>query len=125
VRKPQDLACDFFTVDTVTLRRYYVLFFIELDAAARTSPASRPTRPAPGRLKPLAISMMRHNRIVRFLIRDSAGQFISAFDEVFRSDGATIIRIPPRTPVANAYGQRWVGTMPRELLDRTLVWNRR
>jgi transposase InsO family protein len=67
---------------------------------------------------------MRYQRTIRFLIRDGAGQFIAAFDEVFRSDGATIIRTPPRTPVANAYAERWVGTVRRELLDRTLVWNR-
>jgi putative transposase len=52
------------------------------------------------------------------------GQFVAAFDEIFRSDGATIIRTPPYTPVANAYAERWVGTVRRELCDRTLIWNR-
>ena len=50
---------------------------------------------------------MRYDRTIRFLIRDGAGQFVAAFDEVFRSDGATIIRTPPYTPVANAYAERW------------------
>jgi putative transposase len=68
---------------------------------------------------------MGYERQIRFLIRDGAGQFVAAFDEVFRSDDATIIRTPPRTPVANTYAERWVGTVRRELLDRTLVWNRR
>jgi transposase InsO family protein len=67
---------------------------------------------------------MHYDRAIRFLIRDGAGQFVKAFDEVFRSDGATIIRTPPRTPVANAYAERWVGTVRREPLDRTLIWNR-
>jgi putative transposase len=35
-----------------------------------------------------------------------------------------IIRIPARTPVANAYAERWVGTVRRELCDQTLIWNR-
>ena len=59
------------------------------------------------------------------MVRDGAGQFIDTFDEVFRSEGATIIRTPPYTPVANAYAERWVGTVRRELCDRTLIWNRR
>jgi len=59
--------------------------------------------------------MMRAAPVVRFLIRDGAGQFIGGFDEVFRSEGATIIRTPPYTPVANAYAERWVGTVRREL----------
>ena len=44
---------------------------------------------------------------------------------MFRGDGATVIRNPPYTPVANAYAERWIGTVRRELLDRTLVWNER
>ncbi len=119
------VACDFFTVDTVLLRRYYVLFFIELKSrrvylgGITKNPTGAWTTQAARNL------MMRYASTIRFLIRDGAGQFIAAFDEVFRSDGATIIRTPPRTPVANAYAERWVGTMRRELCDRTLVWNRR
>jgi putative transposase len=119
------VACDFFTVDTVMLRRYYVLFFIELTsrrvhfAGITKNPTGAWTTQAARNL------MMGYDRTIRFLIRDGAGQFIGAFDEVFRSDGATIIRTPPRTPVANAYAERWVGTVRRELLDHTLIWKRR
>ena len=52
------------------------------------------------------------------MIHDGASQFAGAFDEVFRSDGTTIIRTPPYTPVANAFAERWVGTVRRELCDR-------
>jgi putative transposase len=119
------VACDFFTVDTVLLRRYYVLFFIELDrrrvhlAGITTNPTGHWTAQAARNL------MMSAGPRIRFLIRDGAGQFAGAFDEVFRSDGATIIRTPPYTPVANAYAERWVGTVRREVCDRTLIWNQR
>ncbi len=116
------VACDFFTVDTVMLRRYYVLFFIELDCR-RVHLAGITTNPTDAWTTQAARNfMMRYDRTIRFLIR--AGQFIGAFDEVFRSDGTTIIRTPPYTPVANAYAERWVGTVRRELCDRTLIWNR-
>jgi putative transposase len=119
------VACDFFTVDTVLLRRYYVLFFIAVDtrrvhvAGVTANPTGAWTTQAARNF------MMGYERTIRFLIRDGAGQFVGAFDEVFGCDGATIIRTPPYTPVANAYAERWVGTVRRELLDRTLVWNRR
>lgn len=32
---------------------------------------------------------------------------------------------PARTPVANTYAERWIGSIRRELLDRTIIWNRR
>jgi transposase InsO family protein len=41
------------------------------------------------------------------------------------SEGIAIIRTPPYTPVANAFAERWVGTVRRELCDRTLIWNQR
>jgi hypothetical protein len=107
------------------LRRYYVLFFIELDtrcvhfAGITKNPTGAWTTQAARNFT------MGYERTVRFLIRDGAGQFLGGFDEVFRAGGATIIRTPPYTPVANAYAERWVGTVRRELLDRTLAWNRR
>ena len=119
------VACDFFTVDTVLLRHYYVLLFIELESrrvhlvGITTNPNGAWTTQAARSL------MMGYDRTIRFLIRDGAGQFVAAFDEVFRSNGTTIIRTPPRTPVANAYAERWVGTVRRELCDRALIWNRR
>jgi putative transposase len=117
------VACDFFTVDTVLLRRYYVLFFIELDT--RHVHLAGITRHPTGEWTTQAARnfTMRYQCTIRFLIRDGATQFVAGFDEVFRSTGTTIIRTPPRTPVANAYAERWVGTVRRELCDRTLIWN--
>jgi transposase InsO family protein len=118
------VARDFLTVDTVTLRDYYVLLFIDLGsrrvrlAGITTNPTGVWTTQAARNL------MMCYDRTIRFLIHDGAGQSSGAFDEIFRSEGATIIRTPPRAPVANAYAERWVGTVRRELLDRTLIWNR-
>jgi putative transposase len=86
-------ACDFFTVDTVLLRRYYVLFFVELDrrrvhlAGITTNPTGQWTTQAARNFT------LRAEPRIRFLIRDGASQFIGAFDDVFRSDGTTIIRL--------------------------------
>jgi hypothetical protein len=59
------------------------------------------------------------------LVRDRGrgSQFGDAFEEVFRSHNIQILKCPVRTPVANAYAERWIGTLRRELLDRTIIWN--
>jgi transposase InsO family protein len=107
------------------LRRYYVLFFIDLEtrrvhtAGTTTSPNRAWTAQAARNF------MMRTDHRIRFLIHDGAAQFAGAFDAVFASEGSTIIRTPAYTPVANAFAERWVGTVRRELCDRTLVWNQR
>jgi transposase InsO family protein len=59
------------------------------------------------------------------MIRDGAGQFTRSYDNVLTGSGITAIRIPPRSPQANAYAERWVRTLRHELLDRTIIWNER
>ena len=128
LRSQAALACDFATVDTVLMRRFYVLFFIDVTSrevilgGITTNPSAAWSAQAARNL------FLRHaGRLhrCRVLVRDGAGQFGGAFDAVFASEGIAVTRTPVRTPVANAYAERWVGTLRRELLDRTLIWNRR
>lgn len=122
------VACDFFTVDTALLRRYYVLFFIKVNtrevffAGVTANPTGAWTTQAARNL------FIGHGECLegaQGLVRDRGSQFIDAFDEIFRSEGFKILKTPVRTPVANTFAERWIGSVRRELLDRTIIWNRR
>jgi transposase InsO family protein len=118
------LAVDFFTVETIALRRLYVLFFIELDSR-RVHLAGATTRPngkwMVQQARNLAWTLSERATPVRFLIRDRDSKFTGAFDEIFKSEGIRVIRTPVRAPRANAYAERWVGTIRRECLDWILI----
>ncbi len=120
------MSCDFFTVETVFLRTLYVVFFIEI--STRRLRIVGVTRSPDGdwvtqQARNLAMDGALEN--ARFLIRDRDSKFTASFDEVLRSEGIRVIKTPVRSPRANAFAERFVRTIRRELLDLVLVTGRR
>jgi transposase InsO family protein len=122
------LACDFLTVETIRLKTLYVLAWIELQTrrvhlgGATANPDSAwVTQQA----RNLIMSLQEEGKSARFLIHDRDTKFSGPFDEVFRSEGMRIVLTPIRAPNANAFCERWVGTLRAECLDWTIILGRR
>jgi putative transposase len=120
------VACDFFTVESVLLRRYYVLFFIA-HASRRVWLAGCTTNPNGAWITQQArnLGLDLADAGVRFVIRDRDSKYIGPFDEVLRAGGMRIVKTPVRAPQANAIAERFVKTVRAECLDWLLILNRR
>ena len=114
------VACDFFTVETISFKRLYVVFFIEL--SSRCVLFANCTAAPDGawvtqQARNLVLCLNDRAPSVRLLIHDRDAKFPAVFDGVFRTEGIGVIKTPIRAPKANAFAERWVRTVRCECLD--------
>jgi transposase InsO family protein len=105
-------------------KRIYVLFFLEL-ATRRVHVIGMTSHPTGAwvaqQSRNLLIDLDQRADSLRFLLHDRDAKVTAAFDTVFTAAGITVIKTPPRSPRANAFAERWVGTVRRERADRILI----
>ena len=122
------IAVDFLTVETISLQRLSVLFFIEL-GSRRVHLAGCTANPTGAwvtqQARQLTWTIAERPTPLRYLIRDRDSKFSREFDAIFASEGIEIIKTPVRAPKANAIAERFVRTARTECLDWLLIVNRR
>ena len=123
------LAADFSHVDcAVTLQRLYCFFVIEIGSryVHILGVTANPDGPwTTQQIRNLLMDLGDSTADFRFLVRDRAGQFTASFDALLASAGVEAVKIPPRSPRANAYAERFVLTARTEVTDRMLIFGQR
>jgi putative transposase len=120
------VVSDFFSIDTVFLRRLYVLIYMELATrqilwfAVTANPDSA------------WVTQQSRNLVwklegspIRYLIHDHDSKYAGAGDTVLASEGIRVIKTPIAAPKANAHMERQIGAGRRECLDWILILGRR
>jgi putative transposase len=122
------VACDFFSVETLRLPALYVLFVLEVHTQ-RVFVAGCTAHPnaawAAQQARNLSWDLQEAGAHPTVLIRDRDAKFPPAFDAVLAAEGVRVVRTPMRAPQANAFADRWVGTVRRECLDWLLITGER
>jgi len=122
------LALDFFTADLLNGAKVYVLAVIE-HGTRRIRILGATEHPVQSwvvqQARNLLMDLEDAGMSVKFILHDRDASFTAAFDAVFESAGARVVRSAVQAPRMNSIMERWIGSCRRELLDRTLVWNQR
>ena len=123
------LATDFFHVNcAVTFQRLYCLFVMEVGTryVHILGITASPDGPwTVQQIRNLLMDLGDRAADFRFLVRDRAGQFTASFDAVLADAGIQAVKIPPRSPRANAYAEKFVLTARTEVTDQMLIFGPR
>jgi putative transposase len=118
------LACDFFVVVSATFRVFYV--FVVLEVGTRRIRHWNVTEHPTAEWTAQQFRMlMSGNEPHRFLIHDHDSVYAELFDRTIAAMGLTGLKTPVRSPQANAFCERLIGTIRRECLDWVIPLNER
>jgi hypothetical protein len=124
--KEQLLCCDFFVVESLFLRTYYMLFFLEI-GTRRVHLAGVTANPngqwVAQQARQYIWAIEEREEMFRCLIHDNDKKLTDAFDDVFQSKQIHVIHTPIEVPNANSFAERWVLSARSECLDHMLVLN--